>query len=60
MYLSPNPDEQKAIFIKKGVSRQADREARKKGRIPSRWIFPLGFIKKKPEVCTKEFGLMSV
>jgi len=50
MYLSPNPDEQKAIFLKAGLSRQADREAKKKGEKPQKWVFPLGFIKSKPEV----------
>jgi len=27
MYLSPSPDEQRAIFLKVGLSKQADREA---------------------------------
>lgn len=50
MYISPNPDEQKAVFIKVGLSRQADREARKRRRKVRRWVFPLGFVKWKPEV----------
>jgi hypothetical protein len=50
MYLSPDPEEQKAIFMKFGLSRSADNEARKKGEEPKKWVFPLGFIKSKPEV----------
>jgi hypothetical protein len=30
-YLSPDPDQQNAIFRKAGLSRQADRDARRKG-----------------------------
>ncbi|KII96195.1 hypothetical protein PLICRDRAFT_96965, partial [Plicaturopsis crispa FD-325 SS-3] len=47
-YLSPSPDEQKAIFLKVELSREADREARRKGENESRWMFPLGFVKWKP------------
>lgn len=47
-YLSPSADEQKAIFLKVGLSREADREARRKGENESRWMFPLGFVKWKP------------
>jgi hypothetical protein len=50
MYISHNPDEQKAVFNKVGLSRQADREARKRRRKVRGWIFPLGFVKWKPEV----------
>jgi Mn2+/Fe2+ NRAMP family transporter len=49
VYLSPDPEEQKAIFRKVGLSRQADREAKKKGVKLKKWVFPLGFIKSKPE-----------
>ncbi|KAJ7874825.1 organic solute transporter Ostalpha-domain-containing protein [Mycena olivaceomarginata] len=47
-YLSPNPDDQKAIFHKVGLSRAADAEALAKGEEPKKWMFPLGFIKAKP------------
>ncbi|KAJ7188601.1 organic solute transporter Ostalpha-domain-containing protein [Mycena filopes] len=48
IYLSPNPDDQKAIFRKVGLSREADAEALAKGKEPKKWMFPLGFIKSKP------------
>ncbi|KAF7375876.1 hypothetical protein MSAN_00002000 [Mycena sanguinolenta] len=47
-YLSPNPDDQKAIFHKVGLSRAADAEAIAKGEEPRKWMFPLGFVKAKP------------
>ncbi|KAJ7039115.1 organic solute transporter Ostalpha-domain-containing protein [Mycena alexandri] len=47
-YLSPNPEDQKAIFLKVGLSRAADAEALAKGEEPKKWMFPLGFIKSKP------------
>jgi len=48
-YLSPDPDEQKSVFIKVGLSRHADREARNRGEPERKWLFPLGFVKWKPE-----------
>ncbi len=50
MYLSPDPDEQRTIFMKHGLSREHDAERVKKGEQPQRWVFPLGFIKWKPAV----------
>ncbi|THH30857.1 hypothetical protein EUX98_g3318 [Antrodiella citrinella] len=47
-YLSPDVEEQKAIFRKNGLSRENDREARRKGVKVQKWIFPLSFIKSKP------------
>ncbi|TDL20066.1 DUF300-domain-containing protein [Rickenella mellea] len=47
-YLSPDPVEQN-IFRKAGLSKQNDREARKRGEKPKPWVFPLGFVKAKPE-----------
>jgi hypothetical protein len=49
-YLSPNSEEQKAIFMKVGLSRAADAEALAKGEEPKKWMFPLGFVKAKPAV----------
>ncbi|KAG6920013.1 hypothetical protein DXG01_010081 [Tephrocybe rancida] len=49
MYVSHDPEEQKAVFLKVGLSREADREARKKGEKVKRWVFPLGPIKWKPQ-----------
>jgi hypothetical protein len=48
-YLSPDPKEQQNVFLKVGLSRQADQEARRTGEKPAQWVFPLGFIKSKPE-----------
>ncbi|KAF7362162.1 hypothetical protein MVEN_00562300 [Mycena venus] len=47
-YLSPKPEDQRAIFHKVGLSRAADAEAVAKGEKPRKWMFPLGFIKAKP------------
>ncbi|RDB24739.1 hypothetical protein Hypma_007940 [Hypsizygus marmoreus] len=49
MYLSSDPEEQKMIFLKAGLSREADREAKRKGETLQKWVFPLGFIKWKPQ-----------
>ncbi|KAL0956001.1 hypothetical protein HGRIS_002177 [Hohenbuehelia grisea] len=48
VYVSPDPDEQKAVFLKVGLSRAADREAVATGEKPKKWVFPLGFMKWKP------------
>ncbi|KAF8639514.1 hypothetical protein AX17_001419 [Amanita inopinata Kibby_2008] len=47
-YLSFDPDEQKEIFVKFGLSREADQEAIKHGESVKKWIFPLGFVTWKP------------
>ncbi|KAF9460767.1 organic solute transporter Ostalpha-domain-containing protein [Collybia nuda] len=49
VYLSPDPEEQKAIFLKFGLSRNADRNAMNKGEQLKKWVFPLGFIRSKPQ-----------
>jgi hypothetical protein len=45
MYLSDDPEEQKRIFLKKGLSKEADRIATQKGLAVKKWCFPLGFVK---------------
>ncbi|KAG5646231.1 hypothetical protein DXG03_004058 [Asterophora parasitica] len=52
-YLSHDPEEQRAIFLKAGLSRQVDQTARKNGEEVKKWVFPLGFIKSKPKVSPK-------
>ncbi|KAI0312894.1 organic solute transporter Ostalpha-domain-containing protein, partial [Amylostereum chailletii] len=47
-YLSPDPEEQKAILRKEGLSRQNDVERLRRGEQPKKWFFPLGFVKWKP------------
>ncbi|KAG6837828.1 hypothetical protein H0H93_016196 [Arthromyces matolae] len=42
-------EEQKAVFLKYGLSRYADREAKRKGEPIKKWILPLGFVKWKPQ-----------
>jgi len=49
-YLSPNPDEQKEIFRLNGLSHENDRQRKRKGQKPQKWVFPLGFVKSRPEV----------
>ncbi|ESK98170.1 duf300 domain-containing protein [Moniliophthora roreri MCA 2997] len=48
IYLSPHPDEQRALFQKIGLSKEADNEALRNGEEPQKWIFPMGFVKWKP------------
>ncbi|KAJ3535373.1 hypothetical protein NM688_g6987 [Phlebia brevispora] len=48
LYLSHDPEEQKEIFRKLGLSRDHDRELRRRGQPPKKWMFPLGSIKWKP------------
>lgn len=49
-YLSPNPVEQKDIFRLNGISHENDRQRKKKGQKFQKWIFPLGFVKSRPQV----------
>jgi hypothetical protein len=49
MYLSPNPDEQREIFRKEGLSHEYDIMARRVGKPPRKWMFPLGFVNWKPQ-----------
>jgi len=53
MYLSDDPEEQKRIFLKKGLSKEADRIATQQGLTVKKWCFPLGFVKRKPNVNRK-------
>lgn len=49
-YLSPDPEVQKAIFRKRGLSKEADAECRRRGLPRRKWVFPLGFVRWKPQV----------
>ncbi|KAH9973697.1 organic solute transporter Ostalpha-domain-containing protein [Lactifluus volemus] len=48
-YLSPDPEVQKAIFRKRGLSREADAELRRRGLPPKKWVFPLCMVRWKPQ-----------
>ena len=50
MYLSHDPEEQRRIFAKYGLSREADEGARARGQPVKKWVFPLQFVKWKPRV----------
>jgi hypothetical protein len=50
MYLSHDTEEQKRIFLKAGLSVEADNIARKRGQDLAKWVFPLGFVHWKPRV----------
>jgi len=50
MYLDHDPAKQRSIFLKAGLSREADRTALKSKLVQKRWMFPLGFVKWKPQV----------
>ena len=49
-YLSPDPEVQKAIFLKRGLSREADAELRRRRQPRKKWVFPLQFVRWKPQV----------
>ena len=49
-YLSPDPEAQKAVFLKRGLSREADAERRRRGLPRQKWVFPLGSVRWKPQV----------
>ena len=53
MYLSPDPEAQKAIFRKHGLSREADADRKRRGLPRKKWVFPLGFVRWKPQVGRK-------
>ncbi|KAI0726023.1 DUF300-domain-containing protein [Fomitopsis betulina] len=48
-YISHDTEEQKEVFRRVGLSKEYDRNARRRGTPPSHWMFPLQFIKWKPE-----------
>ncbi|KAF5322163.1 hypothetical protein D9619_001707 [Psilocybe cf. subviscida] len=48
MYLSHDPEEQKRIFVRFGLSHEADAIALQKGQKVTKWVLPLGFVKWKP------------
>lgn len=50
MYISPDPEQQRRVFLKQGLSRHADEVAQRKGEKVARWVFPLRFVKWKPSV----------
>lgn len=47
-YISNDPDEQRTVFLKHGISKRTDRELIKAGKKPTKWMWPCGFIKAKP------------
>ncbi|KAI0646590.1 organic solute transporter Ostalpha-domain-containing protein [Trametes meyenii] len=49
LYISPDPHVQKEIFRKNGLSREHDCRLRKRGQSAQKWMFPLGFIRWRPE-----------
>jgi hypothetical protein len=59
-YLSPDPEVQKAIFRKRGLSREADAARRRRGLPRRKWVFPLGFVRWKPQVGAKTLLPLSV
>ena len=50
LYLSPDPDGQKDLMRKEGLSRENDEEARRLGKPVKKWALPLGSMKWKPSV----------
>lgn len=52
MYISHDSEEQKRVFLKAGLSLEADEIARQKSLEIQKWVFPLGFVKWKPKVRT--------
>lgn len=58
MYLSHDSEEQKRLFIRFGLSVEADSIAIQKGDDIVKWVFPLGFIKWKPRVRQVDRGFV--
>lgn len=48
LYISPSPDEQRLVFLKKGLSQENDRITLQAGLPLRKWMFPLGFVNSKP------------
>ncbi|TFK23673.1 DUF300-domain-containing protein [Coprinopsis marcescibilis] len=48
-YLSPDPEEQKRIFRKAGISKENDSMRWQRGEKLQKWMWPLGFVKSKPQ-----------
>ncbi|KAH8996304.1 organic solute transporter Ostalpha-domain-containing protein [Lactarius akahatsu] len=48
-YLSPDPEVQKAVLLKRGLSKEADAELRRRRQPRKKWVFPLGFVRWKPQ-----------
>lgn len=48
-YLSPDPEVQKAVFLKRGLSREADAELRRRNQPRKKWVIPLRFVRWKPQ-----------
>lgn len=49
MYISPDPEEQKDVFRKVGLSRENDRQRLRAGEPLKKWMFPFGSVRWKPE-----------
>ncbi|KAF9049927.1 organic solute transporter Ostalpha-domain-containing protein [Panaeolus papilionaceus] len=49
MYLSHDDEEQKRIFMKAGLSKEADKITLRKRKKLAKWVFPLSFVKWKPK-----------
>ncbi|KAM5544184.1 hypothetical protein V8D89_001844 [Ganoderma adspersum] len=49
LYISPDMNEQKEVFRRNGISRQNDKERRRRGEPLQKWVMPLGFVRSRPE-----------
>jgi hypothetical protein len=52
LYIDPEPEGQKDIMRKEGLSWENDEEARRQGKSVKKWALPFGSIKRKPAVRT--------
>ncbi|KAG2015794.1 DUF300 domain-containing protein [Coprinopsis cinerea AmutBmut pab1-1] len=48
-YLSPDPEEQKRVFLKAGLSQVNDAARLQRGEKLQKWMWPMGFVKWKPK-----------
>ena len=39
------------FVLQNGLSKQNDKERRRRGEPLQKWVMPLGFVRKKPAVC---------
>ncbi|KAH9485156.1 Transmembrane protein 184-like protein [Psilocybe cubensis] len=60
MYVDHDVEEQKRVFIRRGMSLEADAVAQRNGKHISKWVFPLGFVRWKPKFCESRSTLAAV
>jgi len=55
-YLSPDAEEQKLVFVKHGLSKENDEMMKRTGGKVQKWVWPFGWVKKKPKVLSASYA----